>query len=365
MNLAVYAIAKNERQHIDRFLASVDHPAVRQIVIVDTGSTDGTQDYLRALVESNAWRGKLWYYIKEFTPWHFGDARQYALEQVLDDIDFALVMDLDEVMAQGWVEALESAVTLDTTRFTYTLVSSHKDDGSPALTLPRNLCHKPALYEWKGRVHEALMPKAGVADVQTPVTMECHHWPDKAKSREQYLELLEMAVQDTPRDPRPRFYLGREYWYKNRFDDARTTLQEYLRMPECWWGTERSEAYRLLAAMAPTNEQKVAYLRHATAECPERRDPWVDLAQQHYERGEWAHCYAAAEAALTITDRASAFMSSDYCWHWLPYDLSAIAAYRLGLKDVALRRGTEALHLSDKAQTKRLTENLVWYERML
>lgn len=47
MKLAVYAIAKNEAQHVARWYESVKD--ADEIVVLDTGSTDGTQKMLSDL----------------------------------------------------------------------------------------------------------------------------------------------------------------------------------------------------------------------------------------------------------------------------------------------------------------------------
>lgn len=49
MNIWIYAIAKNERQFCDRFMASC--AGADGVLVLDTGSDDGTAERLRRNVE--------------------------------------------------------------------------------------------------------------------------------------------------------------------------------------------------------------------------------------------------------------------------------------------------------------------------
>ena len=73
IRICVYTILKSEMKFIDRFLASVKDAC--GIYLLDTGSTDGSYEYLCELAEKPEWKGKLFVDQKIITPWHFGNAR--------------------------------------------------------------------------------------------------------------------------------------------------------------------------------------------------------------------------------------------------------------------------------------------------
>ena len=56
-------------------------------------------------------------------------------------------------------------------------------------------------------------------------------------------------------------------------------------------------------------------------------------------RGEWSGSLFFAQRALTITARSRSYINEPESWGARPYDLAALAAYRLGLYDDALRYG--------------------------
>ena len=96
MIVSVYAICKNERQFVDRLMDSMGE--ADEIVVLDTGSSDGTPERLRA-------RGAQ-VRAAQIVPWRFDDARNRSLELVRSDADICVCTDLDEVFHPGWRAAL-------------------------------------------------------------------------------------------------------------------------------------------------------------------------------------------------------------------------------------------------------------------
>ena len=81
------------------------------VVVLDTGSDDGTPEMLR----------KLGAQVTEeiITPWRFDVARNRSLELVPEEADICVCTDLDEVFRPGWRAALEAAWTENTRRARY------------------------------------------------------------------------------------------------------------------------------------------------------------------------------------------------------------------------------------------------------
>jgi glycosyltransferase involved in cell wall biosynthesis len=86
-------IVKDESKVIERCLASV-LPVIDHWVILDTGSTDGTQEKIREFFNNVGIPGEL-----HEEPWvDFGTNRSRALELARDKADYSLMIDADEVL---------------------------------------------------------------------------------------------------------------------------------------------------------------------------------------------------------------------------------------------------------------------------
>src|SRR5690606_19196219 len=90
-SICLNMIVKNEARVIERCLRSV-RPFITTWVIVDTGSTDGTQDLIGRLLADVP--GEL-----HERPWvNFGHNRSEALALARDKADYILLIDADEVL---------------------------------------------------------------------------------------------------------------------------------------------------------------------------------------------------------------------------------------------------------------------------
>lgn len=340
MKIAVYTIAKNEAQFVERWAESAADADYR--LILDTGSTDDT-------VALATQHGAV-VHAQQFTPWRFDHARNAALALLPDDIDLCIALDMDEVLQPGWRECLEAMPT-GTTRPRYKYVWSWNDDGTEGLTYGGDKIHARHGYYWKHPVHEVITPT--IEEHQAWVQgLEIHHHPDPTKSRSQYFDLLRLAVEEDPDDDRNQFYLGREYVYRGEHSQAIPHFEAHLRLSR--WAPERCASRRFLAKCDPTNAER--HLWAAVSEDSRRREPWVELAQLFYESQDWLRCLVCCRMALGITEKPLDYLCEAFAWGSLPYDLGSIAAYYLGSVDESLQLLTQALALDPTSE--RLSQNL-------
>ena len=343
MRVAVYTIALNEQQFVERWWQSAREADT--LLIADTGSTDDTADIARRLGVTVL--------PVSVRPWRFDDARNAALAALPSDIDYCIALDMDEVLQPGWREALNTAHGNGWTRPRYRYVWSWRPDGSPGLVYGGDKIHARHGYRWRHPVHEVLTPT--ITETQGWTGLEIHHHPDHGKSRGQYLDLLALAVTEDPHDDRNAHYYGRELLYRGDLDGAVREFRRHLALPSAVWAPERAASMRYLARCLP--DERFAWLHRAIAEAPDRREPWVDLALYHYERGEWAACHAAAVTALTITEPPLEYLCEEAAWGPLPHDLAAVSAWHLGMDAVPHGEASCALAPDDD----RLAGNLALY----
>lgn len=344
MKIAVYTIAKNEEQFVQRWVESARE--ADYLLILDTGSTDGTADLARSLGVD------LWN--QAFDPWRFDTARNAALNLLPNDIDMCIALDMDEVLVPGWRQHVEQAFADGVTRPRYQYTWSWNGT-KPGLVYGGDKIHARHGYFWKHPVHEVLTPCQDFQEVQGWYGLEIHHFPDHKKSRTQYLPLLEVAVAEDPEDDRNAHYLAREYFFAGRMEEAKQEFIRHLGLSRAVWAPERAQSMRYLYKIT----QREGWLRDAIRTCPDRREAWVDLAQHHYERQEWSECLEAATGALRIKERPLEYLTEDFAWGPIPHDLAAIAAYRLGYFQQAKHHGMEAVKLSPYED--RLVDNYRWY----
>jgi Tfp pilus assembly protein PilF len=342
MKIAVYTIAKNEQQFVQRWADSCVEADYR--LILDTGSTDNTCQI--------AWDTDVTVEVETFDPWRFDHARNVALACLPDDIDLCISLDMDEVLQPGWRQALEQ-LPPGVTRPRYKYVWSWNPDGSEGLTYGGDKIHARHGYTWKHPVHEVLKPDG--VETQQWCDLQIHHHPDHSKSRSQYLPLLKLAVEEDPRDDRNQFYLAREYFFHGETGLAQYHFSEHLKLSQ--WQPERAASYRYLAKMRPDSAEH--HLYKAIAEDPSRRESWVALASVYYDKKDWVACRHACAMALRITEKPLDYLCEADAWGWLPHDLMAISCHHLGDTDEAFFHGSEALALNPK--DARLQANLTWY----
>lgn len=345
--ICVYAISKNEEQFVERWAKSAESADV--LVIADTGSTDRT-------FEIAAKCGVQVYEIC-ISPWRFDHARNASIALIPKDVDICVSLDLDEVMEPGWREEIERVWTSQTTRLQYYF------DWGCGVKFNYQKIHARHGYHWHHPCHEYPVPDGRINEIYayTDRLLVSHH-PDPTKSRGQYLDLLALSVKEDPICPRNAFYYARELSFYSRWDESIVECKRYLALPGANWINERSYAMRTLAkcyeGKGDLGEAEAWWLRSA-AEAPNTREPWCGLATLYYTQARWQECYGAAMRALAINNRELVYTVDPAVWGAQPHDLAAIAAWNLGMRDIAAEQGKLAVDLSP--DDFRLKNNLEWF----
>ena len=349
MKVAVYTIALNEKKFVKRWAESAKDADF--LLIADTGSTDGTIETAKELGVNVA--------NVTIKPWRFDLARNAAMAAIPADIDYCIALDMDEILLPGWREELEKALVQGWTRPRYTYTWSWKDEEEtiPSLQYGGDKIHARAGYRWTHPVHEVMRGYGGLKETQGWVGLEIHHHPDKTKPRSQYFPLLAMSVEEDPEDDRNAFYYARELYFYNQRDKAIEEFKRHLSLPRATWAPERAASMRYLAKLE--TDKAAEWLEKAIAQSPGRREQIVELAMYHYGHGNWQPCYDNALKALEIKEKPLDYLCEDFAWGALPWDLAAIAAFRLGKASEAVEYGETALKLDP--DNERLQKNVIYY----
>lgn len=353
MMVCVYAIAKDEAPFVDRFMDAMREADC--VCVLDTGSTDGTMERLTA-------RGAITAQ-KRIEPWRFDAARNESMKLIPAEAEICCCVDLDEQFRPGWRRALEAAWTADATRARYRYTWSFRADGSEGCVFWPDKIHKNGCYRWKYPVHEVLEYTGdGAERIVTASGVQLDHHADPAKSRAQYLPLLELAVAEAPEDARCRHYLGREYMFRGEWQKAIDTLQRHLAMPSAVWADERAASMRFIGRCwrrLGRDDLAAVWLHRAVAEAPHLREPYLDCAALLHDNRNWYGTAYFANCALAVTERSESYLTESEAWGALPWDYLSIALWHLGQTDAAADACERALALAP--EDARLTANLALF----
>ena len=289
MKICVYAICKNEEKFIKRWYDSMKE--ADKIFVLDTGSTDNSYDVLKELgviVKK-----------EKIKPWRFDVARNVSLDMVDEDADICVCTDLDEVFEKGWRDKLEKIWDKDTTRASYTFNWSLDENNNPIISFYSDKIHSRYGYKWTHPVHEVLKFD-GVEKRVFDEKIVLNHYPDRSKSRGSYLPLLELSVAEDPSDDRNMHYLGREYMYYERWNEAIDTLEKHLSLKNSTWKDERCASMRFIGRCYKHLNRKLEaefWYQKALLEAPHLKEDYTELALFYYDNQDY-------EKAIQLLEKA-------------------------------------------------------------
>lgn len=349
--ICVYTITKNEEKFVKRWADSAREADL--LLMADTGSTDRTVEICKE-------EGVVVHEIC-ITPWRFDHARNANIALIPKDMDICICMDADEVLEPGWRQEIEKVWVEGTTRLRYYF------DWGAGIKFQYEKIHARHGYYWHHPCHEYPMPDGRITEQYAYTNkLLVSHYPDPTKSRGQYLDLLKLSVEEDPNCPRNAFYYARELSFYSRWEEAIAACNKYLAMPRATWNTERCYAYRVIGKcqeeLHRPEDAERAY-HQACSEAPNTREPWCALAMLMYRLHRWEESFAFAMRALKIKDRDLVYTCDPAVWGAQPHDLASIAAWHLGLKEIALEQAQLAVEKEPNDQ--RLQNNLIWIKNKL
>ena len=346
--VCVYAICKNEEKFINRWVESMKE--ADEIYVLDTGSTDNSRKLLK----------KLGVNVKKkvINPWRFDVARNESLKMVPLDADICVCTDIDEILLPGWRKELEKVWKKKTNRILYTYNWSLDENNNPLVSFYTEKIHDRKNYIWTHPIHEVLTYQGKKEYKVTTDSIVLNHYPDKEKSRSSYLPLLELSVKEDPEDDRNMHYLGREYMYYGKWNEAIDTLIKHLNLKSATWKDERCASMRFIARCYENlnryDEAKM-WLEKAINEAPYLRDPYVEMALLEYSLGNYDEVISNCQKALIISGHEKTYINEVFSYDHTINDLLSVSYYYKGDLSLALENVNKAISLSPN--NERLKEN--------
>ena len=233
-------IVKNEESCLGRCLESVQG-LVDEIIIVDTGSDDGT------IALAQQFTDKIFHF-----SWNndFSAARNFALQHA--SCDWVLILDADECINAEDHQRIKELVAQEKntacflhqkeytnnttlTGFCYNKERTNKYLGyilvENAIRLFRNT--QNIRFSWK--IHESIQPaleKQGITPLDSGVFI--HHYKQEKGEQAQhekmlrYLLIEEEQLRETPDNPKPYYEVGLIYYALGRYQDAITAFERVI-----------------------------------------------------------------------------------------------------------------------------------------
>ncbi len=328
--ICVYAISKNEEKFVKRWYESVKE--ADSVYVLDTGSTDKTISMLKDLGVNVS--------VKEIKPWRFDAARNESLKLVPEDCDICVCIDIDEVISKGWRKKLEEIWDDNTNHLRYIYNWSHDDNGKPLVSFYYEKIHARNGFKWIYPVHEVLEFSGEKEVFKTTEEIVVDHYPDSTKSRSNYLPLLELSVKENPDNDRNMHYLGREYMFHGKYNEAIDMLIKHLNLKSATWKDERCASMRFIARcykyLKRYDEAKM-WLDKAINEAPYLRDPYVERAILEYELNNFEDVKKYCLLALEIKNHTKTYINEPFSWNYTIYDLLSISEFYLGNIESSLK----------------------------
>ena len=242
MKIALATIIKNEINNISNFLNK--NKDVDYICLLDTGSTDGTWEYLQEQARTNP---KLMIRKKIYGKFNFSEARNDSWRLIPNDADIIVQLDTDEYFSdENWVEIIKNNITIDNTRKFYTTLyldgSDYSITGYPRMSITARIVQTKN-YIWCHCVHEVLSDddwnQLGNREEENVWwdKLLIIHEPDPKKDRTSYLDLcLERVDEILPLDYNIEFeklmsrnLLLFEYYRNDMYEEAIQLYNDYLK----------------------------------------------------------------------------------------------------------------------------------------
>ncbi len=359
-------IVRNVEGYIGKCLASAAR-YFDEVIIVDTGSTDGTKAKVLEIVPNakvldyNQWTNPEGFIEDAKETWSdvdmpgpftgkmmladFGAARQHGWKEVTSD--YAMWIDSDDVLVGG--EHIQDVLAdmkkdgVDTAMLTYDY--EHDKDGNVTCKLTRErILRRGVGSRWVQPIHEVVGP-IGIGRFYDKVTLRHRRTEYKLRPEisSRNLKVLMHYFKDKDWDTvdaRMLFYLGMETKFTWP-DKAIAAYQKYC--TRSGWDEERSVAHVYVGQMYETQgklDLALSEYAQAVVESDFRPEGYFGTARVAYFKKDFRKCAEWTEKGIAVRDKSereqSVLMHDPLDRHYRPYVYYSAALIELGRHKEAL-----------------------------
>lgn len=353
-------IVKNESRIIERCIKSV-YDVIDTWCIVDTGSTDGTQEIIKNLLKDKP--GEL---IER--PWvNFGHNRNEALRYAEKWGEWTLLTDADMVLVNNGFDKS----TLNSEVCGYDIIQENHG------TRYNNFRILNSSRKWQciGVTHEYYGPAEGMKNRGLIDTLWFNDISDGGSKGDKFtrdIALLEQGLIDEPKNHRYMFYLAQSYrdtgnydkaiyWYNQcAIHDSWDEERFYAKYMEGWCISSKPDA---------TEDEISSTLLTAWMYRPWRIEPVFHLAMYYKSKQKWQQAYQLLKicAGIDYPKQDMLFITASI-YEGASLDEFAVAAYWNGKYEesvIACRKLLESNTPHASSQAARIAKNCWFGEKAL
>ncbi|MBA3816946.1 MAG: glycosyltransferase [Parachlamydiaceae bacterium] len=291
-------IVKNESQVIKRCLKSV-LPLIDTWVIVDTGSTDGTQQIIQEFMLEHQIPGEL-----HERPWvNFGHNREEALALAKSKADYLLFIDADDVLRFSEQFKLPT-LNLDV----YLVKGIHKGLQFHLWTFVKASLD----WHWHDPIHEYIQVKDAAdgsltGGILNKIQYVYIHDGARAKDSSTLtkdLQVLTKALEKDPENKRLTYYLAQTYANMHNLHQALVYYQKRIDL-----GGNAEEVFSAMMSKAKIQQEwnvkpevLAATYQKALEFRPSRPEPYFYLSRLAHLKGDFQKGYDIAKSGVDLPE---------------------------------------------------------------
>lgn len=289
-------IVKNESHVILRVLNSISS-IIDYWVIVDTGSTDGTQDIVKKFFDEKGIPGEL---IEQ--EWKdFSTARNTALNAVEAHVDYGIWIDADEeLIIEPVFNKQQMLSRVDDKRNLMDSVSLRTVYGKVDYTR-KNIWRTKMGFYWNGPIHELLSSaeeKTGDLGIGLHVIVrpEGSSWGNVKEKYLSHAKILEDYCTNVNNDPRWVFYTGQSYRDATEFEKSIEWYGKRAQMKEGFYEEIFISKFMVAKLSEASNKSKnectILYQEAHSADPQALRGEAIkSLVQMYHRHQDWENAY--------------------------------------------------------------------------
>ena len=355
ITISLCMIVKNEQQTLSRCLESV-RDVVDEIIIVDTGSTDGTKDVAKKYTDK----------IYDFK-WidDFSSARNFSFSKA--SMDYCMWLDADDIISEkNKVKLLKLKNRLSTNQVDVIMLkyeTGFDENNNPNFFYYRErILKNNSNAKWCGQIHETIPPFGKIVYEDISIT----HRKLKSEDADRNINIFEKMISNNVKlSPRQQFYYARELYYHKNYLKAVDIFEGFLNC-EDGWIENKIDACKIMSycysEAGEKNKILSCLLRSFQFDKP-RAEICCEIGNYFLSCKDYSTAIFWYKIALDLPQdyKSGGFISTDY-YGYIPNIQLCVCYYHIGQIDKARMFNQEAGKYKPKSEA--YLTNKLFFEKI-